>query len=128
MIDTAPHRLDLASLRRAFDAADHDGEAALNWLLYASAALLMSAVLLVTTSPPLMGIALAIIPWLLLIAAGWLWISPAIRDQVSLEQRRSRRADGVRDLAADVLLDDEASPDQRRAAARIMLETRDPGD
>lgn len=128
MIDFATQRFDSGLVRRAFDAADSDGEAALNALLYAAGALMMSAVLLITTSPALVGIALAVVPWLMLAAAGWLWISPAIRDQVSLEQRRSRRADEARDLAADVLLDDEASPDQRRKAARFMLGTGKPGD
>ena len=122
MIDTPrPEFFDLASLRRALAAADPDGEAALNWLLYASAALLMSAVLLVTTSPTLMGIAMAIIPWIVLTMAGWLWISPAVRDQVAVDHRRRRQEAHARALAADILLDETTSRDERRAAAAVML-------
>ena len=122
MIDTPrPELFDLASLRRAFAAADPDGEAALNWLLYASAALLMSAVLLVTTSPPMIGIALAIVPWIVLTMAGWLWISPTVRDQVAVDHQRRRQEDHARALAADILLDETTSRDERRAAASVML-------
>lgn len=126
MIDTArPELLDLATLRRAFDAADPDGDAALNWLLYSAGALVMSAVFLVTTSPTVVGIALAVVPWLLLAAAGWLWIAPAMRDQATQDQRRREQAHSARSLAADVLLDDEASPEARRAAAAAMLDLSD---
>ena len=122
MIDTPrPEFFDLASLRRAFTAADPDGEAALNWLLYGSAALLMSAVLLVITSPPMMGIALAVVPWLVLTMAGWLWISPAVRDQVAVDHQRRRQEAHARALAADILLDETTSRDERRAAAAVML-------
>ena len=122
MIDTPRHEFfDLASLRRAFAVADPDGEAALNWLLYASAALLMSAVLLVTTSPSLMGIALAIVPWIVLTMAGWLWISPAVRGQMAVDHQRRRQEAHARALAADILLDETTSRDQRRAAAAVML-------
>lgn len=126
MIDTAPQRLDLATLRRAFDAADPDGEAALNALLYAAAALMMSAVLLVTTSPALVAIALAFVPWLVLAASGWLWVQPALRNQLMAAQQRNRQAEHARGLAADVLLDDDASANERRAAARTILESNEP--
>lgn len=125
MIDTAPHRLDLETLRRAFDAADSDGVAALNALLYASGALMMSAVLLIATSPPAVAVALATVPWLVLVVAAWLWVQPAVRDQLSAAREHVRQAEHVRARAADVLLDDFASEEERQAAARIMLDRRE---
>ena len=48
-------RYDRELLRRALVTADRDGEAALNALLYAAGALMMSAVILVTTTPAILG-------------------------------------------------------------------------
>ncbi len=126
MIDTPrPQPFDLASLRRAFAAADHHGEAALNWLLYGSAALLMSAVVLVTPSPAVLGVAMAIVPWLALAVAAWLWISPVLREQSAVQHELRGRAERARVLAAEILLDDDAPVGHRRAAAEVLLNPRD---
>lgn len=116
------HRIDPATLRRAFAAADRDGEAALNALLYGAGALLASAVLLVTSSPPIVGILLALIPWVLYAGATVAWLKPAIDDQRRAAARLRVDALRARATAADLLLSDEATPEQRKVAARFLLE------
>ncbi len=120
-------RPDLDLLRRAFRSSDHTGEAALNGLLYAAGALVTSAVLLVTTAPAILGIAVAIVPWVLFGAAAWWWISPAVEREV-LDRRivRSRLLRAA-DLAADlVLLEEGAPPEQRRLAVAFLSRDLDP--
>lgn len=120
--DPMRHRLDPVVLRQAFAMADRDGEAALNALLYGAGALLASAVLLVTTSPPIVGVLLASIPWVLYAVAVAAWLMPAIDAQRRAAARLRVHALRARSTAADLLLSDEGTPEQRRAAARILLE------
>ena len=127
MTDLAPLRsYDLATIRRAIDSADPHGEAALNALLYAAAALLASAVILVITTPALLAVPVALVPWVVLLLFGWSWIAPALRDEFLTKRMRSTRANHAEALAADLLLDDDASEEHRRMAARYMLEPLDP--
>jgi len=123
MTELFPDRLfDRELLRRAFESADSGGEAALNGLLYGSGALLASSVLLVTTDPPLLGVILATIPWLGLAVGIWWWIGPAVRDQLVLDKRGAREAYLERSAAADVLLNDASSDEDRRLAAERLLD------
>ena len=125
MTETFPPRLDFGLLRRAFDTSDPHGEAALNALLYGAAALMASAVILVTTSPALVGVVLSFVPWLVLAVAGWLWIAPALRYHAEMDARRQDAAFQRRSIAADILLDDSTTPEQRRRAARVLLDGDD---
>lgn len=109
-------------LRRAFQSADTGGEAALNGLLYGSGALLASSVLLVTTDPPVLGVVLATIPWLGLAVGIWWWIGPAVHNQLALDKLGAREAHLERSAAADVLLDDASSHEDRRLAAERLLD------
>ncbi len=112
--------LDRDLLRRAFESADHGGEAALNGLLYGSAAMLASSVLLVTTDPPVLGVILATIPWIGLAAGGWLWIGPAVRTELDIAHHAGLEADFLRAAAADLLLDDTTTDEDRRLAASYL--------
>jgi hypothetical protein len=116
------HRIDPATLRRAFASADRDGDAALNWLLYGAGALLASAVLLVTTSPPIVGVLLAAIPWAIYAVAMAGWLMPAIDAQRRAAARLELHAVETRTAAADLLLSDDGTPEARRAAARLLLD------
>lgn len=121
MTELFPDRLfDRDLLRRAFESADSGGEAALNGLLYGSGALLASSVLLVTTDPPLLGVILATIPWLGLAVGIWWWIGPAVRDELEVEHRNGLEADFLRAAAADLLLDDTVTDQDRRMAAEYL--------
>jgi hypothetical protein len=109
-------------IRRAFRVADRDGEAALNGLLYASGALMMSAVLLVATAPAMLAVVLATIPWLALAIGIWLWIQPAWYGEGIADQQHRLLLERARALAVDLLLDDAAPGDDRRLAAAYLSE------
>jgi hypothetical protein len=119
--DPMRDRVNLSTLRRAFASADRDGEAALNALLYGAGALVASAVLLVTSSPPIVGVALAMVPWLGYAGAMLAWLSPAIEAERSAAQRRLDTAREIRAAAADLLLGEDGTTEQRRAAARLLV-------
>ncbi len=107
-------------IRRAFRSADARGEAALNGLLYAAGALVMSAVLLITTAPALFGVVLSVIPWLMLGAAAWWWLRPALLGEANARRRRRQYLDRAREAAVEMLLDDDTRPDDRRLAAAYL--------
>jgi hypothetical protein len=109
-------------IRRAFRVADRDGEAALNGLLYASGALMMSAVLLVATAPAMLAVVLATIPWLVLGIGIWLWIEPAWHGEGIADQQHRVLLERARVLAVDLLLDDATPGDDRRLAAAYLSE------
>lgn len=109
-------------IRRAFRVADREGEAALNGLLYASGALLMSAVLLVATAPAALAVVLATIPWLVLAIGIWVWIKPAWYGEGIADQEHRLILERARVLAVDLLLDDATSGDDRRLAAAYLSE------
>lgn len=109
-------------IRRAFRVADRDGEAALNGLLYASGALMMSAVLLVATSPAVLAVVLATIPWLALAIGIWLWIRPAWYGEGIADQQHRLLLERAGALAVDLLLDDTTPSDDRRLAAAYLSE------
>jgi len=112
-------------LRRAFRAADPDGDAALNLLLYGAGALLASAVLLVTTTPAVLGVVLGMIPWLALAVATGVWLKPAWEGQVVVDRQIRSHADRVRAAAADLLLDEMATDEERRLAAAYLTDGLD---
>lgn len=117
-----PRRIDGDLLSRAFHAADTGGEAALNGLLYASGALLMSAVLLTTTEPVLLAVGLAVVPWLCLVGAAWWWIKPSLRAEAAADDlHRRHEAAAMEAAVAVLLLDEPESLDDRKRAARALL-------
>lgn len=109
-------------IRRAFRVADRDGEAALNGLLYASGALMMSAVLLAATAPAMLAVVLATIPWLALAIGIWLWIRPAWHGEATADQQHRLLLERAGALAVDLLLDDATPSDDRRLAAAYLSE------
>ncbi len=121
-------RYDADLVRRAILAADPDREAPLNALLYASGALMASAVLLVTTAPMVLAVAVALIPWLVLAVGGWWWVAPALRQEMEGDKVRRRRLEHAMKVATDVLLSDEETSGTRRVAADYLLATMDGND
>ncbi len=121
-------RYDADLVRRAIRAADPDREAPLNALLYASGALMASAVLLVTTAPMVLAVAVALIPWLVLAVGGWWWVAPALRQEMEGDEVRRRRLEHAMEVATDVLLSDEETSGTRRVAADYLLATMDGDD
>lgn len=114
-------RYDADTVRRAIRAVDPDREAPLNALLYASGALMASAVLLVTTTPMVLAMAVALIPWLVLAVGGWWWMTPALRQEMEGDRVRRRRLENAMEVATDVLLSDEETSRARRVAADYLL-------
>ena len=121
-------RYDAETVRRAIRAADPDREAPLNALLYASGALMASAVLLVATTPMVLAMAVALIPWLVLAAGGWWWVAPALRQEREADRVRRSRLERALEVATDMLLSDEESSGARRVAADYLLATMDRDD
>ena len=117
--------LNITMIRRAFRAADREGEAALNGLLYVGGALLMSAVLLIATTPAALAMVLAMIPWVALAVGTWIWVRPAWQGAVAADRQLGLHADRVRDAAADLLLDEMTSDEDRRLAAAYLSEALD---
>jgi hypothetical protein len=117
--------LSIATIRRAFRAADRDGEAALNGLLYSGGALLMSAVLLVASAPAALAMVLAMIPWVALAIGTWIWVRPAWQGAVAADRQLGLHADRVRAAAADLLLDEMTTDEDRRLAAAYLSEALD---
>jgi hypothetical protein len=118
--------VNIEMIRRAFRSSDRAGEAALNGLLYASGALVMSAVLLATTTNAVLGAGMAAVPWLILAAGAWWWIGPAMRNELALRRERRRRLERAQDVAADlVLLDQEIPSEERMLAARYLTGSLD---
>jgi hypothetical protein len=109
-------------IRRAFRVADRDGEAALNGLLYASGALMMSAVLLVATAPALLAAVLATIPWLALAIGVWVWIKPAWHGEATTGRQRVLYLERAKETAVDLLLDDTSAVHDRQLAAAYLSE------
>lgn len=112
-------------LRRAFRASDPDGDAALNLLLYGAGALLASAVLLVTTAPAVLGVVLAMIPWLALAVGTGVWLKPEWEGQIVVDRQIRSHAERVRAAAADLLLDEVATEADRRLAAAYLTDSLD---
>ena len=112
-------------IRRAFRAADGEGEAALNGLLYASGALMSSAVLLIVTTPTVLGVALATVPWLALGVGTWIWVRPAWQGEVAVDRQLGFHAQRVTAAAADLLLDEMTTDEDRRLAAAYLSEALD---
>jgi hypothetical protein len=121
-------RYDAETVRRAIRAADPDREAPLNALLYASGALMASAVLLVATTPMVLAMAVALIPWLVLVAGGWWWVAPALRQEREADRVRRRRLERALEIATDMLLSDEETSGARRVAADYLLAPMDRDD
>jgi len=121
-------RYDAETVRRAIRAADPDREAPLNALLYASGALMASAVLLVATTPMVLAMAVALIPWLVLAAGGWWWVAPALRQEREADRVRRSRLERALEVATDMLLSEEESSGARRVAADYLLATMDRDD
>ena len=121
-------RYDAETVRRAIRAADPDREAPLNALLYASGALMASAVLLVATTPMVLAMAVALIPWLVLAAGGWWWVAPALRQEREADRVRRSRLERALEVATDMLLSDEETSGARRVAADYLLATMDRDD
>ncbi len=121
-------RYDADTVRRAIRAADPDREAPLNALLYASGALMASAVLLVATTPVVLAMVVALIPWLVLVVGGWWWVAPALRQEVEADRVRRRRFEHAREVATDMLLSDEETSRARRVAADYLLTPMDRDD
>ena len=122
MVDQAhPLRVHGELLVRAFRSADSDGAAALNGLLYAAGALLMSAVLLVSTSPTTLAVLLAIVPWLMLAIGLWWWLAPALRAEEAADVATHNLGARARAVAVDLLVDDGGTQEDRRTAAGYLL-------
>ena len=121
-------RYDVDTVRRAIRASDPDREAPLDALLYASAALMASAVLLVATTPVVLAMAVAFIPWLVLAVGGWWWVVPALRQEMEADRVRRRRLERAMEVATDVLLSDEETSGTRRVAAAYLLAPMDRDD
>ena len=121
-------RYDADTVRRAIRAVDPDREAPLNALLYASGALMASAVLLVTTTPMVLAMAVALVPWFVLAVGGWWWVAPALRQEMEWDRVRRRRLEHAMEVATDVLLSDEVTSGTRRVAADYLLAKMGPDD
>ena len=121
-------RYDADTVRRAIRAADPDREGPLNALVYASGALMASAVLLVTTTPVVLAMAVALVPWLVLAVGGWWWVAPALRDEMEADRVRRHRLERAMEVATDMLLSDEETSGTRRVAADYLLRMMDGDD
>ena len=121
VVRVRPRRIDGELLLRAFRSADTDGSAALNGLLYAAGALLMSAVLLVSTSPTSLAVLLASVPWLMLAIGLWWWLAPALRAMTAADLLVLDRGARARAAAVDILVDDGGTQEDLRTAAGYLL-------
>ncbi len=121
-------RIDAETILAAFHTADTDGEAALNGLLYTAGALLMSAVLLITTSPVPLAVALAAVPWMMLAVGLWLWLAPAVQARLAAARAQQLHEHRARQAAVAVLLEEATDDADRRVAARYLLADLDAAD
>ena len=112
-------------LRLAATAADRDGTAALNTLVFGGTLMIASSVVLVAVGG-VAGVLLWALVWLLGLASVAVWLAPhvtAVRrwrhDQTARQRALLATA---RERAVDLLLSDNVSAETRRAAAHLLAE------
>lgn len=112
-------------IRVAASAADRDGTAALNTLVFGGTLMIASSVALVAVGG-LAGILLWAFVWFLGLASAAVWLAPHLavvrrwrRDQAARQRVLLATA---RERAVDLLLSDDVSTETRRAAARLLAE------
>lgn len=116
-------------IRLAASAADRDGTAALNTLLFGGALMIASSVALVAVGG-VAGVLLWAFVWLLGLASVALWLAPhlTVVRRWRHDQAAHRRAllTTARQRAVDLLLSDEVSTETQRAAAHLLAESTPP--
>lgn len=118
-----------ADLRLAASAADRDGTAALNTLVFGGALLIASSVALVSVGG-VAGVLLWAFVWLLGLASVAIWLAPHLtvvrrwrHDQAARERVLLATA---QERAVDLLLSEDVSTETRRAAADLLAEATPP--
>jgi hypothetical protein len=112
-------------IRLAASAADRDGTAALNTLVFGGALMIASSVALVAVGGAA-GVFLWALVWFLGLASLAAWLAPhvsAVR-RWRLDQAARQRVllATARERAVDLLLSDDASRETQRAAAHLLAE------
>ena len=114
-----------SEIRSAAAAADRDGTAALNTLVFGGTLLIASSVALVAVGG-VAGVFLWAFVWLLGLAAVAAWLAPHVtavrRWQYDRAAQQRLLLSTARERAVDLLLSDDVSTETRRAAANLLEE------
>jgi hypothetical protein len=114
-----------ANIRLAAAAADRDGTAPLNTLLFGGALMIASSVALVAVGG-VAGVLLWAFVWFLGLAFLAVWLAPhfAVVRRWRLDQAAHKRAllATARERAIDLLLSEDAPAETQRAAAHLLAE------
>jgi hypothetical protein len=114
-----------SEIRLAAAAADRDGTAALNTLVFGGALMIASSVALVAVGG-FAGVFVWALVWLLGLASFAVWLAPHVtavrRWQHDQAARQRVLLATARERAVDLLLNDDVSTETRRAAAHLLAE------
>ena len=114
-----------SEIRLAAAAADRDGTAALNTLVFGGTLMIASSVALVAVGG-IAGVFLWAFVWLLGLASVAAWLAPHVtavrRWQYDQAARQRVLLATARERAVDLLLSDDVSTETRRAAAHLLAE------